>query len=250
MERRLADLARKHPALFPFGLDEPRRLTREEEATASLEDRLRSVWPYIVRKCVRFCGRLKVRERATLSVEDAVNEVAAALAEKDSRFDPAKGRYITFAEWVAKSVLATGREKSRIVNSSNTLGRLRRYRAKGELDRDQRAVVESLERTLEPVDSIVGDHTPGRGHDTVPDAIAAREDALREHDLLLQAFRGMDAMEAMVLARIYGIGPADPLTPAEVGRAISMSSAAVRQLEVRAKANLKARIESLRNKTK
>ncbi len=248
--------ARRNPALFAFGTEALRRLAPEEEAAAPFEDRLRSVWGYLVRRSRRFVATLSGRERAHLGPDDLVDAIVVALLEKDARWDPGRGRYITFAEQVARNVMVAERERARVVRApSNARSRLQKYRdldREGKLSESKRITMHSIEAALGEVECVRPAAGPTTDRDGTPRAVAAEEARDRELRDLTSALRTVESpIHAHILARAWGLHGGEELTPAQIAAGLpgGLDARKVRTIRARAEAALKSRIQQLRDTT-
>ncbi len=248
---RLERAAQREPWAYPFGTEPLTRLSAEEERGAPVEQRLRSHWPFIVRRAKRFCFTLSDRERAHLDAEDLVSDIVTALLEKDAKWDRGRGRYVTFCEQVVRNVLSIKREQARVVTApQDAVGRLRRYRelyAEGTLSEQSIATMHAIEAALGDVDTICPEmDTPFRpesnGHEREGGpAPASWERAIKD------AIRTMpDPRQAMVIAKTFGLFGVEPATTRELATLIGGSAQHVRALQGRAKTAIRRRIERLR----
>ncbi len=251
---RIDRAAERDPALYPFGTEpkgNPWKLTAKQERKANFETRLRSIWKYVVRRARRFCATLTDRERSQMDAEDLVGEIVASLLEKDAKWNPERGRYVTFAESVMRNVLSLKREHARVVAApANAAGRLRQYQelyAQGKLSpastRTMRAIEGALgeTETVSPtVDPPFGADREHNGHTTLA-ATRTMETEVSE------ALRTLDdPRQCLVLGRTYGLFGGDEQTPKQIADAIGTDSNAVRNLQGRAKNAMRRRIEKLR----
>jgi hypothetical protein len=110
--RRLA----QSETVFLFGPGELPRLTKDQEADAPFELRLRAIWQFLAKQVLTFADRCSDRDLANWSVDDMLQEAAAELQTKDPKWDPARGRYITFAGTVLTHMLSSVREKQPTVH--------------------------------------------------------------------------------------------------------------------------------------
>jgi hypothetical protein len=171
--------ARRNPALYAFGTKPLKRLTYEEEAVAPFEDRLRSVWAYLVKRARRFTATLSERERAHLGTDDLLGAIVLRLVERDAKWDISRGRYITFCERLIQNAIVMERERARVVRApSNALARLARYRVmdkEGTLGPGQRITMGAIEAALGETEVVHHHPAPITDRDETPRAAAAGE---------------------------------------------------------------------------
>src|SRR4051812_11861238 len=80
-------------------------LSIEAAAQASFEQRVASVWPFIVKQVNHFSKSLKPRESANYDPEDLCNALWVTLREKDAKWRPGEVKYITFASRIIRHEL-------------------------------------------------------------------------------------------------------------------------------------------------
>lgn len=252
---RIERAARKEPALYAFGTKPLRRLSAEEERGAPFEDRLVSVWGYIVKRARRFVATLSERERAHLGADDLVSAIVLDLLqkEKDSRWNPDRGRYVTFVEQVIRNVTAEERERARVVRApSNARSRLEGYRAmarEGTLKRGQEATMRAIESVLGEVEGVSVAAGPVTDPGLTPGDAAREESAARDGRDVITALRSLeDPLHALVLARSWGLFGSESFTPTEIARSLpeGYDAKKVRSIRVRAETSLRSKIRKLR----
>lgn len=252
----LEKAARKDPALFAFGTDPLKRLTAEEEIDAPFEARLVSVWAYIVRRARRFTATLSQRERAHLGTDDLVNAIVLSLIEKDRKWDPRRGRYVTFAEAVARTTIVSERERSRVVRApSNARERLERYRRmdrEGTLAPGPRETMHAIEYALGEVEAIQPRTDPATDRAQTPREAAEQEATTTASRDILAVLKSIEnPLEALVLARSWGLFGAIPMSAAEIAATLpqGMDARKVRIVKARTEESLPERIRRLRGIT-
>lgn len=143
--------AQRYPIFFAFGQD-PRRLTTEEAITASPTERIGSVWPYIVKRVMKYHKSLGPMERINFDPEDICSEIVETLMVKDCKWDPERSSYITFAVKIATNAMSDLRNVARTVHSPrNSSCRMKNYEKRiksGEITTAQTKTFEDIRRTL------------------------------------------------------------------------------------------------------
>lgn len=115
------------PIYNMFGVH-PRQLTADEAITATTDQRIASVWRFLVRKAIQFCGKLQWPEAANCDVEDVLMELYIELRNKDHKWEPSRGRYITFAGSLASRFFSSFRDSMRTVEAPrNSASRMKEY---------------------------------------------------------------------------------------------------------------------------
>lgn len=232
---RLEQVAEIYPALYPFGTNLDRFLDAESEKTASFEERLRSIWRYLIGKIDRFVATFTRRELAILDVEDCVHSVVEKLIENDHLWDPSRGRYSTFVDAVATSFLVTCHERSKtVMGPSNSHARLKAYRERsvdGTLTPAMRETMSRIEKAIGDYDSLDEASFTTNGHPEFD--VAILRNAIRSFD---------DPLEVWVLVRRYGLFDVKKMTFREIAWKLNVSEKIAKKIGKSAKENLKNKI--------
>lgn len=256
-------------------------LSREDELALALEyqktkspearERLtRSMLRYVVSVAARY-------QSGGLPLSDLVAEGIVGVLHALEKFEPERGhRFVTFASyWVrAEIVSAVFRHRSLVRSGApraKLLFKLRRESARiasehGESAEAMEALAERMGVSRMQLDGLlarmqrrdVSLDSPAGGDDggqdlvhmllepgpTPEDDLDARQTSRGVPEAVRDALESLDARERLIAERRLLASPEDELTLAEIGRALSVSRERARQLEVRAKAKLRAHIES------
>ncbi len=223
------------------------------------EDRVKSIWPFLVRRCSSFHASLKPREKTNYDPEDILSEVWVALAEKDHKWEPSRGKYITYAGAIMDREFSSIRDKARTVEAPrNSAGRLKRYVADaldGTISGQRARTADALKRTSDGTITI-SPARAGRGNDdhgvdpvdhrvTGPAAtIENRERSARNRAAIMDAVQVLSTVESIVICRIAGIG-FDPQPVWYIAWATCRSSAEVRRHRDSGTAKIKAYLSSV-----
>jgi hypothetical protein len=235
--RSLEALASRRPALFPFGTDLRMRLGREEEVTATVEDRLRAIWAFLLDQATLFQRRLKLHELSGFDLEDCLQEIAAELIEKDHSWEPARGRYITFAGTLADRVLRRHRDNCRLVSVRNAACRLARYRQAASEDRLSNSAQVTAARLAAVFEAPTAvEEIPSDGDPTELEIERRDREATAQQEVIRVLRRARGPAHAMILSRLYGLsntGTAQdaPQRAEDVGASLGISTRAVRRRE-------------------
>lgn len=128
-----------------------RPLNPTEQAVATTDERIASVWPFMITRAAKFADSLKDRQRSNYDMEDVLTEIYLELRTKDSKFDASVATYVTFAATLADHLFVSIRDNSRTVHSPKNSGsRLHSYeesRAAGELTGKREATANKIRRT-------------------------------------------------------------------------------------------------------
>lgn len=232
-----------YPILSAFG----RRhefLDSDAASRASTEERIRSIWPFLVRRVLAFQKSLKPRERANYDHEDVMAELWLALAKRDSKWSPELGRYITFAATVINRELCDIRDKARTVHSPrNASCRLKEYQAEEEastITPERLKTANDIRRTSDPAEA-VHDHAHAiRSAEGEPASILMeRETFDRRTERLKTAIANLPSDQADVMERTAGLFGRERQTLEEVARDTGRSAYRVGVLKSEAMSNLR-----------
>lgn len=237
MSRR-SSLRDQYPALFSYG-DQHKFLTTEEAELATPEERIRSIWPFLVRRILLFQARLKPREKVNFDPEDTLSELFIILMEKDAQWTPERGKYITFAGTIIDHELCAIRDKSSTVHAPrNSSCRLKEYQAEedaGTISDRRLKTYNDIRRTSESSACVDGSdpgvfQVPCARHADPADS-AVRSEAADEAGAALQAaILQLDYSEAVVIGLLSGLWGHRPQNATEIAWRTQRSPAEVRRL--------------------
>ncbi len=171
-------------------------------------DRIRSIWPLLVRTVLQFHSRLRGRRRINYDPEDILSHLYLLLLERDRDWDPDRGLYFSFAYRCVSHELEHIRERASTVQAVHNA----RNRAAGyEEDRAAGRLTDTKARTLERLQQAMSlgttEHREEHDLRTVESAAAAAERADHEDAILQEVRRALARLpraQAMVLAQYYG----------------------------------------------
>lgn len=229
------------PVLGAFGSRQT-FLDNYEAVDASRDERLKSVWPFIVRRATVFHKSIKGRERISFDLEDIIVQLWAALAEKDHLWTPERGRFITFAGAVIRSELCSIRDRARTVQSPrNSCCRVKKYaadEAAGTLKPRCRKTLDDIRRTGAAVEHVGGYGNdfdqPDRHGDHVAGLIRKEEADVNRNGVRL-ALRQLAPEEADILTRLYGLDGREPQKSGQVARDLGKPVREIERLRESAK---------------
>lgn len=204
----------KYPALYTYG-GKHAFLTSEEAAAETREARIKSIWPFLVRRVLNFSKTLKPRERVNFDCDDVVNELWAAIAEKDCLWSADRGKYITFAAVIIDRELCAIRDKSRTVQSPrNSSCRMKKYRGMqedGSISSRCRQTAADIARTGENSADINDKWgIESQAASSPASALETQEAASENLSLIKGAVRQLEPFEAQVLGRFSGLWGQQP----------------------------------------
>jgi hypothetical protein len=198
-------------------------LDKDDAADATAADRIRSIWPFIVQRVLRFQSRLNDRERANFDTEDCLLEVWCELASRDDKYDATRGRYITFAAPVIDHCLYAVRERARTIESPrNSTCRMEGYKrqaAEGVLSDRCRRTSEAIQRTVRGPDTTAS--MDREIEDDPLDAAMAVELNGLSADLIIELVAALEPYEAAVLGARFGLWGQPTRTLSELASELS-----------------------------
>ena len=179
-------------------------------AAVGVEGRIRSIWPFIVRRCLAFAKSIKPRERTHFDPEDILSEIWVKLAEKDALWSPDRGKYITFAGVIIDRELGSIRDKARTVHAPrNSAGRMKDYRkeeADGSITRRRSATASDIRRTRFGSCDIAHASGVASLNSPVPlDFLSEEESRAAAAASVASAIKKLSPLESMVIGRIFGL---------------------------------------------
>jgi RNA polymerase sigma factor (sigma-70 family) len=236
---------------FAFGDGPTKFLTHEEAIAASPNERLQSVWPFLVDSVIRFELTLRPRERANFDAEDVLTELVVKLLEKDSKWEPERGRYITFVARVIANEFIKLRDRTRTVRSpGNSYSRLKEYEAEEALDAispERLATLGALRRALCSTDTLEGFEPVAREILGPDEETERREDLACANDAIVKAILGLTKTEVTFLSRAYGLWGQQEKTMNQIADTYGYTRAAIKALQARTRQKMRDRLEQIRH---
>jgi DNA-directed RNA polymerase specialized sigma24 family protein len=218
-----------------FG-DEPRRLTHAEAITSTPDRRIESVWRFMIRKTIAFVDTLYGSEQANCDIEDVLMEIYIELREKDDKWEPDRGRYITYAARLAQRHLSSLRDRLRTVQSPrNSLSRMQEYQREmdaGTITEDRMATYEFIKRSSLPYGNV--NHDPrcfgGAEQESKSDPVIENREAERlVNDAVTWGLMALTPFESKVLGMSNGLWGQPNLTTGEIALRTGRSRDAVKK---------------------
>ena len=200
-------------------------LTPEEAGSATPNERLESVWPFIVREATRFWNRLSAHEKPSVDLEDVIGELAIEVLQKDDKYDASKNyTYAAYVGTIIRNRLLGLRESLHIVsspkNAACTLKHAARLSQQGLLPDRRRMTTTDIIRTMCPADPIESamdtvDHAP-----TYVEGEVELHERMTTRGSIAKILGFLTPTEAYLIGSKYGIyGSTAPLPPCS-GRTI------------------------------
>ena len=208
-----------HPLLFAFGVEPIAPLENEAAIAASRDERIKSVWPFLVKSVTAFQATLRAREAANFDAEDVLLELWATIAHKDHLWNPARGKYIAFAGAIVETTLLRLRDRAKTVRApGNSTARLAEYatrESQGTLTPGQHKTAADIRRAIS-ASAYVGEGVGRDGSESVPAAIADKSptapDILRRREEIgqarasvVQGISALDADQSKLLGEAFGL---------------------------------------------
>lgn len=227
------------PLFIAFG-ERPAFLSAEDTAEATTEGRIKSIWAFLVRKALNFHRTLKPQEKVNFDLEDLLAELYVALAERDHKWSPDRGKYITFAGAIIDHELYAIRDKARTVESPrNASGRMKQYLREeeaGTITPRRLKTSRDIRRTGDCTAEIGPDRADLFSTNEEPASIVIRrEDADDATEGLRIAIQQLAPDEAEVLVRLAGVFGRDRESMAAVALHLGHDLPSVRRIASRAR---------------
>lgn len=225
-------LRERYPALFAFGEGPHKFFSTTQCKRSSAARRIRSVWPYIVRESLAFVRTLNAREEASHDVEDVLIELWMALRECDSNWDPARGRYMSYAAQVIKATLANLRPKTKVFGvPKNANFRVKEYAQNEEaLSECSRETYRKLRKAIAPIETLNADAEAtdeSRMHDA-----SYMELIWRSQDRLATFLKTLEPRSTLVLQHSYGLDGATVIPSWEISSLLNCSKSDVDEMRI------------------
>jgi DNA-directed RNA polymerase specialized sigma24 family protein len=237
-------LRQRYPLLAAYGNEPLKFLSHAEAIAAGPQDRIRSIWPFLVRLVLEFGETLNARAAANYDPEDVLADLVITLTEKDSKWDPGRGKYLSFAGKIITNELHAIRDRAGTVHGPrNSTTRIRGYQ-RGVLTAKKRKTYGDIRRALREHDTYDPERALPDDQPGVPAACAATEAKHAACATVRAGLAALEPAEAEALARTFGLfgRPAQGL--AEVAGAMNRSHDAIRRTLARAQQKFKAAVES------
>jgi hypothetical protein len=233
--------------LYVFG-ERLEFLSIEQAIAATVDERIKSVWPFAVEKVLRFHKSLKPRERVNCDPEDILMDIFVMLRENDKHWEPGRGKYITYAGRLIGHELLAIRDRARTVQSPrNSTSRIKDYRTSeedGTLSDRRRETFGQLTRTVDSVKSMPS--AEALGHIDEDHTEEVEEQDLGEHEmgLLAKAIKRLHPLESLVLGWSSGLWGSGYCTHQEIADRLRRDVEEVREIKAAAYAKIKWFIRS------
>lgn len=237
-----------HPVFFVFG-HYHRFLNLDEASSATPEERITSVWPFVVKQVSAFISSLHQRELVNFDADDVLIEVWIELRQKDCKWDPRIGTYISFAGKIIHHLFVRIRERSRTVESPrNATCRLKEcislLQSGKNLTEARSKNRNDILRTINGT-SLMGEVVPEYEHHSSPES-----DCLgQEHEIILEdavkrSVSALSPLEAFVLGRLHGLWGNESQTLDQVAKSLRKTHKEVARIRDKAYKSMRDFLES------
>jgi hypothetical protein len=151
---------------------------------------------------------LQPRERANYDAEDVLMECWLALRDRDHKYDPERGKYITFAGPVIEHHLYAVREKARVVrsprNSSCRLGGYALAEAEGRISPRTAKTANDIRRTARDPGAITTEEYVPSSSDVQAEVIERELRALGR-EAIIEALDVLTLDECRLIGAVFGL---------------------------------------------
>lgn len=200
--------------------------TSDQAAKSTPESRILSIWPYICNKVREFTATLTARELCNFDEEDILLEVWIAIRERDDKWLPERGHYMSFAGPIVRHCLYELREHTRTIKSAtNASSRLRKFEEEardGVLSKAKRRTMESMRRSINGPDDLTNELTA----ECSPDAEIIEREKQRQIVLAVtDIVRQISYEEASVIGPYLGLWGQETKSFAEIACKLGKSCA-------------------------
>lgn len=240
-------MRQRYPLLAAFGAEEIRFLGTDEARGATAEERIRSVWPFLVGSVLEFAASLAPRARANYDPEDVLGELYLTLLEKDAKWEPDRGKYLSFVYRIVAHELHAIRDRASTVHSPrNSASRLRGYEAEIEDHRISEAKLQTyrdLRRVMAEQESLDPDDPSCDDPLDAPEILERREGLGLGRGAVKRGVAALEPDEADMLGRAHGLFGRPEQTVREIAFERGRTAEYVRGVLARARDKFKRRIE-------
>ena len=236
------NIGTRFPLLRAYGEQRLAFLDNDAAATATAEDRIRSIWPYITRRVLKFTRKMTPRQRVNFDYEDVISELCLKLVERDDKYDPARGAYLSYAARVIENELEGIRDRAGTIEAPRNHGcRVKAYKKReeaGTLTPRLRKSAQDIERTRGGTSELaIAEET--RVLESPVTLLMEREAQEQTAEGLRKALAAIDPVDAEVLTRMAGLLGRDAATSQEIALSMGMTDVDVRAAYLRARGALR-----------
>lgn len=171
-------------------------------------------------------------ERINFDLEDTLMELWIALAERDDKYNPERGRYITFASSVIRHHLIAIKERAKTVHSPrNAVCRVKQYKQSinaGTISEARSKTYRDILRTNRSREALDCQQHPGG--DTPDDEAAYRDITAIVTEAVSNELRHLKPTEAMAVGASIGLWGAEKQSARGVARRLGIKEERIARL--------------------
>lgn len=235
-----------HIACYMFGRY-PRRLTHEQMPTATADERIESVWPFLVKLAIGFHLRMKPGDKVNFDIEDVLSELYIKLKRSDDSWSPERGLYITFAASLSRRVMSSIRDRAHTVHSPrNSTCRLKRYKkqqSEGDLKPKKERTLADMVRVVEGARPIT-DASFCVAAD-IPEPLLQDEISEERKEGIAVALRQLDPAECLIVRALSGLWEGEALSVKDLAAKLNYSDPEIRRVYGEATDKMRAYIREI-----
>ncbi len=224
-------------------------LSKEDECSADFNQRVGAIWKFLVKKIMQFQGTMVPRERAAFDPEDTLQTLYLELRDRDAKWDPERGRYITFASEVIAHEFTRIREHSRTVKAPrNAYARLSEYEissANGTLSARSAIVAGKVRSVVSAQESWTESDASNLTTEESEEESSKSERRALARAAVLQSMGVLTALESVILGHRYGLWGKAERTDRQIASATGNTVADIRAAARSAEGKLKERLSSI-----
>jgi hypothetical protein len=224
---------KEYPVFVAFGRYH-RFLSAEEARNATPEERIQSVWPAITRQVNQFVASLHQRELACFDPDDILLECWIELRQKDAKWVPEKGAYLSFSCKLVHHLFVRIRERARTVesprNASCKLAESRTDEISGRLSRTRTKGMHDIDRTISGTIHIGIDIPDEPDERDPPSFWINKEESAVSSEGIRQVIEQLGPRKAMVLGRLFGLWGQPQCSVSELATELGKTTEQIRKL--------------------
>lgn len=210
------------------------------------DDRIKSAWPFLASRVKSFYKTMKPRERSNYDPEDLMAELYIVLRHRDSKWDPERGTYLTFAATIAERHLLAVRDKALTVHAPrNSASRKRNY----EEEQVGSGITEKREHTLSRIKQVLN------SQEAIDPAAEIEGDSLNPHYAEAMAIikefikssnevvHAMSGIECAVIMRSFGLFGTEAQTIPEMAESLQECPEKLKRVKANAIVKIKREVK-------
>lgn len=239
----------RYPVFFAFDRDPVVYLSKEEAMATTPQERIKSVWPFLVKVVLRFAETLRPRERANFDPEDLLTELYVVLMERDAKWEPARGKYLTFVARVVGNELFKIRDRTRTVRSpGNSYCRLKQYEAEEAaetISAQRQSTLAAMRRVMADPETLDASEPIAHEEEEMPTEAERDEMEALTADAVVEGLRALTGEEAMAISAAYGLWGQEERPTGRLARDRGLTHGSVKAAQARARSKMRARLRDI-----